>query len=93
MGFAGRTARIALANGEWRKGRVELPGPPERAVAASGAWTADDTYVAKLCLPETPFTLTITLRFADGQVTYEQKFRFGFKQQKPLAIVGRAARL
>jgi CubicO group peptidase (beta-lactamase class C family) len=91
FGFAGRTARIELGNGEWKTGRVQLPGTPERAVAASGAWVADDTYVAKLCFPETPFTLTVTMRFADGQVSYEQKFNVGFKQQQPTPIVGRAA--
>ncbi len=93
LGFAGRKARIDLGRNEWKTGRLTLPGAADRAVAASGAWIAEDTFVAKMCFTETPFVLTVTLRFADGQMTFDQKFNVGFKQQKLAPIVGRPAQM
>lgn len=43
-----------------------LSVPVHPLVAASGAWTADDTFTVKLALSQTPFYSTLTLRF-DGQ--------------------------
>ena len=47
------------------KGRLAYGGFPEQPVAASGAWTGDDTYTAKVCFYETPFLVTFRLKF-DG---------------------------
>ena len=40
--------------GAWVKGRVAYGSTEMQPVAASGAWVAEDTFVAKLCLYETP---------------------------------------
>jgi CubicO group peptidase (beta-lactamase class C family) len=59
--------RLVCGNGTWVKG--ELPPTFEftRAVAASGAWTADDTYTAEVYRYQTPFRQTYRLRFSgDG---------------------------
>ena len=37
------------------KGRLAFGTFPEQPEAASGAWTADDTFTAKICFYETPF--------------------------------------
>ena len=38
--------------------------------AASGAWTADGTFTAKLCFYETPFTITVRLSFSGKELQY-----------------------
>jgi hypothetical protein len=76
--------------GAWTKGATifgvapSLGGASATAaptpVAASGAWAADDTYVAKLCFYETPFCPTITCRFAEGDrllLDYRENVSFG----------------
>jgi hypothetical protein len=45
----------------------------QRPVAASGAWTAADTYEMRLCYPETPFLMTLVCKF--GADTVKLKFR------------------
>lgn len=64
--------------GEWHKGMWAFGGGQEQPVAASGAWTADDTYTAKVVLTETPFIATLTFKFADGKLEYEAKRNVGF---------------
>jgi CubicO group peptidase (beta-lactamase class C family) len=90
MQVDGRPQRIEVGQSEWRRGRLHVPTLGERAVAATGAWTTDDTFVAKLCLYETPFVWTVTLRFADGQVTFERQSNVGFGATKDPPLVGRA---
>jgi len=72
----GQEYRIACGSGVWQKGRTAfvagaeewVAAPVEQPVAASGAWTADDTYTVKLAYYETPLAITLTCRFADDRV-------------------------
>jgi hypothetical protein len=59
-------------------------------VAASGAWTAPDTYTAKLAFYETPFALTLTLRFAGDELLYDSEYNVAFGQTKRPSLVGKA---
>ena len=54
-----RRAADRLRRGEWKKGRLAFGTFPEQPAAASGAWTGDDTFTAKICFYETPFILTL----------------------------------
>jgi hypothetical protein len=45
-----------------------VAAPVEQPVAASGAWTADDTFTLKLAYYETPLAITLTCRFAGDRV-------------------------
>jgi hypothetical protein len=72
----GQEYRIACGSGVWEKGRTafvagadwRVAEPVEQPVAASGAWTTDDTYTAKLSYYETPLAITLTCRFAGDRV-------------------------
>ena len=66
-----------------------LSGTPN-AIAASGAWTADDTYTLAVARYRTPFVTTYKLRFAGDQlfVTTEQNVP---ANAKPVEFVGRLA--
>src|SRR5262249_41454555 len=57
--------RIACGLDSWQRGQFDWGWPPQHSAAACGAWTADDTFTAKICFYETPFIATIRLKF-DG---------------------------
>ncbi len=101
--FDGVEQRIVCGHGLWHKGRIGFPnaangglgpitwgGLPEQPVAASGAWTADDTFTARLCLYETPFILTIRLKFAGRELQYNSEANVGFGPTKEPPLTGRA---
>lgn len=77
--------RVRCRYGSWEKGRFAFGPYPERPMAASGAWASDDTYLARLCFYETPFCVTLRLRFAANQLTLDSEFNvsFGPTQQGP----------
>ena len=72
----GREHRIACGSGVWEKERTafvagadwRMLDPGEQPVAASGAWTSDDTYTVKLAYYKTPLAITLTCRFAGDRV-------------------------
>jgi len=72
----GHEYQIPCGSGVWEKGRTAftagaedwIAAPVEQPVAASGAWTADDTYTVKLAYYETPLAVTLTCRFAGDHV-------------------------
>ena len=86
----GKETRVPVAYGRWGQSvAVPFAGRDER-VSASGAWTADDTYTARLCLHETPFVLTATLRFAGDEVTFDRELNVAFGETKRPRLVGHA---
>ncbi len=86
----GNDQQIVCGHGEWRKGRFPMGAGPAKAAAGSGAWTAEDTYVAKLCFYETPFCLTLKLRFAGSQVFDDSEFNVAFGPTQRPQLVGEA---
>jgi TolB protein len=90
---AGREARVPCGAGAWRRGGT-LPGPDgaDQPVAASGAWTADDTYTARLYLNETPFRVTAAFGFADDRLTLDREYNvaLGDAPTRRPVLVGQA---
>jgi CubicO group peptidase (beta-lactamase class C family) len=84
--IAGNDQRIVCGRGAWVKGTlaaeaaglvpmaikgVDTGGPGPIAIAASGAWSGDDTYTVKLCRYTTPYIWTYDLRFEDNKLILE----------------------
>ena len=92
MKVAGREGRVLCGAGAWRRGGT-LPGADgtDQAAAASGAWTADDTYVARVYLNETPFRVTVTMRFTDDGLVMDREYNvsLGSQPTKRTQLVGR----
>ena len=63
----------------------------DQATAGSGAWTSDDTYVARVYLNETPFRVDMTLRFADGSLVLDREYNvsLGSQPTRRASLVGR----
>jgi hypothetical protein len=86
----GTEQRVACGRGSWTKGRTAWGTQPEQPVAAAGAWTADDTFTARLCFYETPFAHTIRLKFAEDEVKFESEANVGFGPVKAAPLTGTA---
>ncbi|MFT5122924.1 MAG: CubicO group peptidase (beta-lactamase class C family) [Kiritimatiellia bacterium] len=77
--------------GEWKPGKItfekQLTQPVggtngAQSISSSGAWTAPDRYVARLCFDETPFLLTMTLQFKGQQLFLNLESNVAFGQKK-----------
>lgn len=92
---AGVERRIACGHGAWRKGRIPDTTfahavPADQPVAASGAWLESDTWSARLLFYETPFAVTVRLRFAGDLVFYDSESNVAFGSTKLPQLTGRA---
>jgi len=89
---AGREGRVFCGAGAWRRGGT-LPGADgvDQATAGSGAWTSDDTYLARVYLSETPFRVDMTLRFAEGGLVLDREYNvaLGTQPTRRTSLVGR----
>ena len=88
----GLQQRIVCGRGTWRKGRVAWGALPQQPAAASGAWTAADTFTAKLCFYETPFIVTIRLQFSGQELHCSSESNAGFGPTKESPLVGKMER-
>lgn len=86
----GSDQRLACGQGDWKKGRLAWNVFPESPVAASGAWTDDNTFTAKLCFYETPFIVKLQLRFNGGEVHCTSESNVGFGPTKGAELIGKA---
>ncbi len=82
--------RIPCGRNGWLKGQIAWGQFPEQPMAASGAWTEDDTFTAKLCLYETPYVFTIRLKFAGQELQYNAEANVSFGATKEPQLTGRA---
>lgn len=85
----GLEQRTACGSGKWITGRMAYADFADQPVAASGAWTGDDTYTAKLCFYETPYCLTVKLKFSGGQLLYDCEYNVNFGPTQQPQLVGK----
>ncbi len=85
----GRDLSITPGRGAWVRGEFPQTPNSNQPVAASGAWTADDTYTVQLAQYRTPFIMTIRLKFTDDEVTLEREMNVGFGNTKPAVLTGK----
>jgi hypothetical protein len=86
----GAERRVSCGTGDWKKGRAAWGRLPEQPVAAAGTWTADDTFTAKICFTETPFVITVRLKFSGDEVRLESEANVGFGATKDAVLVGKS---
>jgi CubicO group peptidase (beta-lactamase class C family) len=88
--IGGVDQHIAAAPGAWRKGTLPLQGVPT-PIAASGGWTADDTYSLKIARYRTPFAVTYRLRFAGDRLIVESEQNVGAADKRLATFTGTLA--
>jgi CubicO group peptidase (beta-lactamase class C family) len=74
--IGGADQHIAAAPGAWKKGTLTKAGVAD-VIAASGAWTADDTYTLRVSRYRTPFATTYRLKFGGEQLAIESEQNVG----------------
>jgi CubicO group peptidase (beta-lactamase class C family) len=83
--------RIPCGFGEWKTSTITLEKALVKPVgetnglqpiAASGAWTTPERFVATVYFNETPFKLTQTLQFKDEQLFLNLEYNVRFSQKK-----------
>jgi hypothetical protein len=82
--------KIVCGHGAWQKGRMSYGTLAEQPAAVSGAWTADDTYKARICFYETPFIITISLKFSGDQLLVDSEPNVSLRATKQTQLVGKA---
>ena len=87
--MGGTDQNLAAASGAWRKGVLTIGGA-QVPVAATGAWTAEDTYTLKVARYRTPFITTYRLRFAGDQLSVESEQNVEETETRIAQWVGRA---
>ena len=92
MRTAGRDQKIECGHGVWKKGRMTFGPLSEQPAAVSGAWTADDRYTAIICFYETPFIVTVSLKFSGDELFFDSQSNVGFGSTKQRQLVGKAAK-
>ena len=85
-------SRFACGWKEWVKGTLDGLGKPPVPIAASGAWSSDDTYSLILCQYRTPVLTAYDLRFAGDQLILEYEDNVGLEGTPRTRIVGVARR-
>jgi CubicO group peptidase (beta-lactamase class C family) len=91
--------QVACGYGRWIRGAADIESayrrhlgtqaPVPDAVVASGAWTADDTYVAELWWYRTPFRRTLTCRFSGHGMQVDQQANLSFGPTERPRLEGR----
>jgi hypothetical protein len=75
----GRESRLQSGQGgSWRRAGSVPVNKVDQAAAVSGAWTADDTYTARISLYETPYRITLGLRFVEDRLFFDFEYNVGF---------------
>jgi CubicO group peptidase (beta-lactamase class C family) len=82
--------RIDCGDGRWIEGRTTLLDGSNQAVAATGAWRTEDSYLARLCYFETPFVHTVVATFADDTMTLDVTQNVSFGSTQLVHSVGHA---
>ena len=85
----GAERRIACGRGKWLTGRAAWGPLAEQPAAVSGAWTDDDTFTATICFYETPFILTVRLKYSGEEVRCTAESNVGFGSTKEPPLVGK----
>jgi len=63
--------------------------PANPLIAASGAWTATDTFTVKIILYETPFYSTLNFKFDGDRLLIDSEQNVAFGPTKLSQLIGR----
>ena len=91
------THAIACGRGEWVRGRTDfqkrismLFDITNQGIAVSGAWSDDNTFVAKLCFDETPYTIAARFKFSGEQLFLDLEHNLRWGPTKRPQLTGKA---
>ena len=88
--------RLTIGKDSWTNSRGQFTNGLDRAlsvpanpfVAASGAWTAENTFTVKLVLSETPYYSTLNFKFDGDRLLFDSEHNVFFGPTKLPQLVG-----
>jgi len=86
----GAALEIPFGHQEWKRGKGSYGAYANEPAAATGAWAKDDTFVVKQVFYETPYYLTVSLRFTGAELSCAMETNVGFGATKKPALAGRS---
>ena len=81
---------LICGEGNWEKCRLSYCPFPEQEAAVCGSWKAKDVFTVKVCFYETPFILTLTMKFSDSKLSVETQRNVGFGSTRQKELVGKS---
>lgn len=87
--FDGVERRFVCGRGVWQKGRGAWV-ISEQPLAACGAWTADESFTARLCFYKSPFILDLNLKFSGKELRLNTEWNVSFGPAKGPQLIGKA---
>jgi CubicO group peptidase (beta-lactamase class C family) len=91
--------QIHCGDSRWVRGESALlraygraPGAGAARIAASGAWTDDQTYLVEICWYETPFRHSLICHFEGDRVLIDPQVNVGFGPTELPRVEGRSTR-
>jgi hypothetical protein len=82
---------MPVGRGRWLKGTTDARGHGDEPVAASGAWTAEDTYEVRVCYYEAVFCPVFRFHYTSGELRLEVEPNVSWGSTTPTTIRGRGA--
>jgi len=86
----GADQRIVFGRGKWLTGKAAWISTAEQPLAASGGWTANDTFTGKICFYETPHVVTVSLKHAGSELRCTSTWNVRFGGAKRVELLGKA---
>jgi CubicO group peptidase (beta-lactamase class C family) len=80
--------RVDCGMGTWARGAITSALGENIPVAASGAWSSEDTFSVRLVRYRTPFSTDYDVRFAGDQVILEALDNVGLMSPQRIRLVG-----
>jgi hypothetical protein len=87
----GQDYPILAPTGRWNRGNSFPMNGKAAKAAASGAWTAEDTYRLQICYYESPHCVTADMRFSGDELTVDSEQNVAFGPTKLPTMVGKVA--
>lgn len=88
---------IPCGYGTWRLGETTLFNQrllfDRTPVAASGAWTADETFTMIFRLYETPFFHTLVCHFVDDEMMIETRINVSLESLEPILLTAHSSKV
>jgi len=81
---------IQVGYNTWLKGTTDLRGYDDEPVAASAAWTTDDTYEVRVCYYQSPFCPVFRFRYLSGELRLEVEPNIVWGVPATTTLIGRA---
>ncbi len=85
----GAEQRIVCGRGKWHQGQAAWGPLSQQLSGTAGGWT-NETFTAKICFYETPFIVTLRLKFSGNDVTLNSETNVGFGRTKQPELVGKS---